>query len=225
MAALLGNLPPDISITATTPTWGVPRGSVVSFSASATDPDGTTPSVAWFVDGAPTGVTGPTFSTQFFGQSFGLHTVTATASDGRWTVPDRQGGIVVNIVNTAPTVRITSPADGATFVNFHGIPLPCRFFVCPDEITLTAETADTNNNPSRLPDAGVSWFLDGSTTAFATGHNADAGCVEPRLRDPHDHGAGDRRARAQLPGHGDDLDRPADTGLEARDPSRPLLPG
>ncbi len=172
VATLLGNLPPDLTITATSAT-SVPRGTAITFSASATDPDGPAPTVSWFVDGMPTGAAGSTFSSPFFGSSFGLHSVSAVASDGRWAVPDSQAGIAISLSNTAPRVTITSPAAGTVFSN--RLLSVCRLRACSDAITLSAQSSDPNNSPAQFLDTAVAWYLDGSLAPFATGHQAALG--------------------------------------------------
>jgi hypothetical protein len=172
VAATLGNQPPDVSIQTSAPSSAA-RGTPVEFVAIASDPDGPTPTVDWQVDGV-TVATGTTYTSSFHDQPFGTHTVSARVTDGTWTVTDAQGGIPLTLTNTAPTVAVTSPANGST-VATAGVPRPCRSsfagFECPDDIVLTATSTDRNDNPPQLPDVNVTWFLDGSSTAFASGHS------------------------------------------------------
>ena len=42
----------------------------------------------------------------------------------------------------------------------------CAF--CSDDVSLTATSADANNQPASLPDADVRWYLDGAL--LGTGH-------------------------------------------------------
>jgi hypothetical protein len=172
VVALLGDRPPDISIAATSATT-VPRGTIITFTATVTDPDGPTPTVAWFVDGALS-VIGSNFGYQSFTDGFGPHTVTAVAMSGAFSVPDRQGGVAVSLVNTPPTVQVAAPANNAVLYR-STFTLPCLGNVigplCPNLVNLKATTADPNNGPGPLPDADVKWYLDGGSSPIATGND------------------------------------------------------
>jgi hypothetical protein len=164
--ALLGNLPPDVDIRATTAT-DVPRGTPITFRATATDPEGAPLTISWFVDGdtSPSG-TGTTFTPELRGRAFGSHTIRATVSDTAWTVGDSQGGVTVSTFDTAPAMTIVTPVPGQSIVNAGSLIRLCR--LCSDDVRLSATSADVNNQPASLPDAQVSWYLDG--TLLGTGH-------------------------------------------------------
>lgn len=95
--------------------------------------------------------------------SVGTHTVTATAAfAGGFTTSDT---VSVTLLNTAPTVRIDSPANGASY--FVGQPVP-----------LTGTSVDINNPPTfRLPDANVTWRVDGAVVAHAHAYTIPAGTL------------------------------------------------
>jgi subtilisin family serine protease len=170
--AMLPNQPPDIAISATTPTT-VPRGTAVQFVATASDPDGTSPVVRWFVDGTPR-ATGSTFSYITTSDSFGDHIVRATVTDTfGFTVPDAGGGQLVTLLDTPPHVEVTAPSDGAVLTQWRGIHcIKTPGTTCPNNVALSAIAIDANNDPSTLPAQHVTWHLDGSPIPFATGHNA-----------------------------------------------------
>jgi hypothetical protein len=162
VAALGGNAPPDIQITSPATGSSKPRG-LVHAVASATD-DAGPPTVTWFVDGVPFDL-GPQVDLGTWFLGFGPHIVTAKASDGTFTVDDAGGGVIVTLTNNAPTVSISRPTSGQTFV----IPT----FIPPgstaQNVCLVAASSDVNNNPAQLTDAQVKWTVDGSPVA--TGHN------------------------------------------------------
>ena len=163
VSALLGNVPPDLTITPAGPV-STPRGVAVTFAANAIDPDGTTPTVSWFVDGVFV-TQGPTFQPNRY-LTFGSHQVTASAFDGRWSVPDSTGGRQLVIYNTAPTTVITQPANGAVLQEFGG---SCgRWFVCLQP-SMVAQTTDVNE-PGGIASSAGRWEIDG--LVVATGHLA-----------------------------------------------------
>ncbi len=165
VGSLLGNLPPDVRIT---PTGGAstPRGVPVTFTAQAFDPNGTTPSVTWFVDGAFAG-TGTTLTTSGLGLPYGNHQVRAEAFDGQWRVGDAAGGVVLTTYNTPPTTRITTLADGSTiYDDGTSCANPWRLCYYP---TLGADTTDVNE-PNGISRAWGRWEIDGAIVAY--GHDA-----------------------------------------------------
>jgi hypothetical protein len=163
VASLLGNVPPDLTITPAGPVF-TPRGVPVTFAANAFDPDGTTPTVSWFVDGVFV-AQGPTFQPNAF-LNFGSHQVTASAFDGRWSVPDSTGGRQLVIYNTAPTTVITQPSSG-TVISERAWWCQ-RWYVCLQPF-MAAQTTDVNELGGISGSAGR-WEIDG--VLVATGHDA-----------------------------------------------------
>jgi len=53
-----------------------------------------------------------------------------------------------------------------TIINAGALIRLCR--LCSDDVTLSATSADLNNQPASLTDADVSWYLDGAL--LGTGH-------------------------------------------------------
>jgi serine protease len=130
--------------------------SVVSYTevhASVYD-DGHGPNtVVWAIDGVNFG----TGLTSFVLATPGPHTITATVE-----FPDgviATDSVTVNAVNHPPTVSITAPRrpDGTPPVFGQHQPIPFH--------------AVSSDDAGALPDAQVTWHLDGSPTPFALGHN------------------------------------------------------
>lgn len=165
VSALLGNVPPDVRIVPAT-TITTPRGVPVTFTAQASDPNGTTPQISWFINGAAVG-TGPTLRTGAINLPFGTHRVTARASDGRWIVPDATGGVNLVTYNTAPTTRITSLTDGFV-MRSDGWACSNPWMICliPG---LSANTTDVNE-PNGISRSAGRWEIDGVIVAY--GHDA-----------------------------------------------------
>src|SRR4051812_7145628 len=162
--ALLGNLPPDLDIRVTTAT-NVPRGTPITFAATASDPEGAPVRISWFVGGdtSPSG-TGTTFTPDLRARRFGAHTVRATVTDSTWTVGDSQGGLSVATFNTPPVMTIVTPVSGQK-INGGSLIQFCR--TC-SAVRLSATSADVNNLPASLLDGQVKWYLDG--TDLGIGH-------------------------------------------------------
>ncbi len=165
VGTLLGNRPPDVRIVSAG-TVTTPRGVPVTFTAQASDPDGPTPQVSWFINGVPAG-NGPTLSTGAINLPFGTHRVTARVSDGQWIVSDVAGGVDLVTYNTAPTTRITSLTDGFV-LQPDGWACNNPWFVCliPQ---LSAQTTDVNE-PNGISRSAGWWEIDGNIVAY--GHDA-----------------------------------------------------
>ena len=113
----LPNQPPTASITSPTHGTTFSYGSPVAFQGTAVDPeDGalTGPSLAWTsnLDGG-IGV-GESFALNDL--SVGYHTITLTATDSEGASASDSVTIRIRLPNQPPAATITSPSDGATFV-------------------------------------------------------------------------------------------------------------
>ena len=128
--------------------WLIVSG-LVQFTATASDPEDGIPQVRWFADGsiflgAGTNVVLPTY-----GLSFGPHTITAVAIDsGGQSVPDADGGITLNLVNTPPVVSISKPTSGGVFYIYRNYR---QGGWTGDTIDLVGTSSDANNLPAALP--------------------------------------------------------------------------
>lgn len=176
--ALGGNAPPNISIVSPLNGSSHARGTVnVAFAAFVNDREDPAPTVVWRSN-LPSGDFGSGPRIERDDLKFGAHTITATVTDsGGFTDTE---SITVTIVNDQPpTVTISDPADRLVLPNSQGI-------------SFTGTSSDPNNIvrtsgdpvPSfKLPDADVTWHLDGATAPFATGHSASigAGALTPGM--------------------------------------------
>lgn len=173
VVAVLGNAPPYLEIELADGTYngGIP----FPLSAHLTDDEdlpfegGWTglPTIQWTssIDG-PIGNNAPLTTPVLL--SYGLHEITATATDSAGaTVTDTA---IWNIVNPAPTVNITTPADGVNI--FQG-----------QQIILRGTSADENSPGGVLTDDQVEWFTapvgnPGNRTLIGDGHRLRASFLE-----------------------------------------------
>jgi thermitase len=110
------NTAPSVNITAPTNGSSFPQGASVTFTGIATDAEDGILSVnlqwASSIDGAI--ATGASFSTSSL--SVGMHTITAQVTDSGGATGNASITVTITVVtNTAPTVSITSPANGSSF--------------------------------------------------------------------------------------------------------------
>jgi hypothetical protein len=110
------NAAPTVSITSPANAATFLTGNVVTINATAADSDGTVDSVAFFVDGNRIGSDPAAAYTINWTSTVGTHNLTARAYDngGASTLSAPVQIIVGNVI--PPTVSITAPANGSTFV-------------------------------------------------------------------------------------------------------------
>ena len=122
------------------------------------------PTVRWFADST----TGTTYSlgqgTNLFlpthNLPFGPYTIRAVATDsGGQIVPDADGGISINLINTAPAVGISKPTNGGVFYIYRN---RLQNTWSGDTIDLAGTSWDLNNSPGTLPDQLVYWTRNGN---------------------------------------------------------------
>jgi hypothetical protein len=153
--AALGNIPPDVRIVQPTSGSGHARGKI-RFTAVASDEEDGVPTVTWFLCGSRIG-TGLDVVLDTYQCAFGPQTVTAVASDSfGWNAGDADGGVTFNLSNTAPTVSITKPANGAIFYVTHDRATDTW---SGETISLEGVSADPNNASGTLSDSEVRWIL------------------------------------------------------------------
>ena len=124
----------------------------ITIAATTTDSDGTVTKVDFF-DGATllgTATAAP-YSVTLSNAALGSHSFTARATDDLGAVTTSSAISVV--VNAAPTVALTSPASGASFI-------------APANITLTATAADSDGTVQKVD------FFQGGTSLIATATSA-----------------------------------------------------
>ncbi|MEP7264783.1 MAG: Ig-like domain-containing protein [Bacteroidota bacterium] len=145
------NAAPTVSITSPANAATFLTGQVVTINATAADSDGSVDSVAFFVDGVRKGSDLSSPYTTNWTSTVGTHNLTAKAYDngGAVTTSAAVQIIVGNVV--APTVSITSPANGATFT-------------LGNTVTINATANDADGTVT-----GVEFFVDGSSIGVDNG--------------------------------------------------------
>ena len=144
--------PPGVNISAPANNAVLTAPANITITATATDTDGTVTKVDFF-DGATligTATAAP-YSVTLANAALGSHSFTARATDDLGAVTTSSAITVV--VNAAPTVAITSPASGASFI-------------APANIALTATAADSDGTVQKVD------FFQGGTNLIATATSA-----------------------------------------------------
>jgi len=140
------NVAPTVSLTAPANDANYQLPATVSLTATAADSDGTITKVE-FYDGATllaTDTTSP-YSHAWASPGVGSHSLTAKAYDNLGAVTASSAvNITVAAANVAPTVSITAPATGATYI-------------APAAITISATAADTDGSIAKVE------FYNGAT--------------------------------------------------------------
>jgi regulation of enolase protein 1 (concanavalin A-like superfamily) len=140
------NQPPTVSMTspASGSTYTAPA--TVALAASASDADGTVTRVDFFANSTLVATaSGAPFNANWSNVAAGSYSITAVATDDDGATKTSGAiGITVNGVNKPPTVSLTAPSSGATFV-------------APATITVSATAADTDGTVSTVD------FYAGST--------------------------------------------------------------
>lgn len=137
------NIPPAVSITAPATGSNFVTGTVINIAANASDADGNITGVEFLVDNVviSTDLTTP-YTANYTGTT-GAHALTARATDNNGA---QTTSAVVNITcasNPAPTVSITAPANGTSFVT-------------GDVVNIAANATDNGSV------TGVEFFVDGN---------------------------------------------------------------
>jgi hypothetical protein len=138
------NRPPNVRITSAGRGNPLIAPATIAINAEASDADGTVKSVAFFAGAAAIGTAlAPPFKVTWEGVAAGAYVLTAVATDNRGATTTSAPVPVTVLTNARPTVRITSPANGANYT-------------APAVIALTAEASDADGKI-----AGVRFFVDG----------------------------------------------------------------
>ncbi|MHA7056258.1 Ig-like domain-containing protein [Aquimarina sp. M1] len=140
------NLAPQVTITSPNSGANFTEGNTINITATASDTDGTVSKVAFYVDGNIISEdTAAPYTTDWTAVA-GNHTITAQATDNdnAATTSTVVSIIVTGGNNTAPTINITSPSDGASFN-------------AGDNVSIQANANDTDGNVTK-----VSFYLDGN---------------------------------------------------------------
>jgi Bacterial Ig domain/Right handed beta helix region len=140
-----GNQPPVVSLTAPANGATFAAGTGITLSATASDPDGTIGGVDFYADSTLVGTDATTpYSVVWNSAPAGLHTLKAVARDNSGATTTSTAVSVTVNVNKPPTVSLTAPTAGASFL-------------APANITLSATAADSDGTIS-----GVDFYA-GST--------------------------------------------------------------
>lgn len=109
------NLPPVVTLTSPADASSFPAGSSVTFSATASDPDGTISKVEFYYGTTKIGedLTAP-YSITNNTLPVGVHSITARATDNGGSIANSTA-ISITVTNVLPNVSITSPVNNATF--------------------------------------------------------------------------------------------------------------
>jgi hypothetical protein len=159
------NVPPTVAITApsTGATFTAPINLIVS--ASASDSDGTVSRVDFYAGTALIGSdsTSP-FSATWNSTPVGTHSLTAVAFDNSGASTSSASVSVTIKSNQAPSVSLTAPVQGATFI-------------APANITLTASASDSDGTVAAVDFyAGTALIVSDTTSPYSVGwSNVPAG--------------------------------------------------
>lgn len=149
------NLPPSVGLTAPAPGTTIPLGQTLTLAAAAADADGSVTQVSFRANGLLVGqVASAPFTVSWTPPAAGTYDLTAIATDdqGAITTSAPVTVLVSNLPppNQPPTVAITSPATGSSFMA--GAPVP-----------LQASAADSDGTIVK-----VEYFVDGVLVGEST---------------------------------------------------------
>ena len=147
--------PPVVQLTAPASGSVYTHGQTVALSASATDPDGTVQSVAFYADGKLLGA-GTTrdnsiWNYSWAGASLGSHTLAAYAVDNSGTATT-SGSVTVTVGAAVPQVALSYPAAYSAFK-------------AGDQVTLQASASPGGDGAAVT---GVQFFVNGQSVGQAT---------------------------------------------------------
>jgi len=160
------NALPSVSMTAPANGASFTAPATISLTATAGDTDGTITKVEFLQNGTVLGVTNSTpYGMIWSNVGAGSYTLSARATDNRSGVTTSVP-VTVNVgaPNNAPTVTLTSPADGSTFS-------------APATIALSANASDSDGNVTRVDFYHDGTLIGGSISApyVASWSNVGAG--------------------------------------------------
>ena len=142
------NTAPGVTITAPASDPNGTAGDPITFTGAATDAEdddtALTAAIAWTSDPDGSIGTGGSFTTSTL--SVGVHTITATVTDGGGLATAAQVTVTVNAANTAPGVTITAPASDPNAT-------------AGDPITFTGAATDAEDDDTALT-AAIAWTSD-----------------------------------------------------------------
>lgn len=110
------NVPPTVSITSPANGASFLTGASVAIAATAADSDGNVTQVEFKVDGVSVGIDATAPYTANYTAVNGTHNITAIATDNSGATTTSSVVTITVAANPPPTVSITSPANGASFI-------------------------------------------------------------------------------------------------------------
>ncbi|MGD8590574.1 MAG: tandem-95 repeat protein, partial [Chromatiales bacterium] len=152
------NTAPTVSITSPVDGASFEAGTAVAFTGSATDTEdgdaAVTATISW--SSSLDGALGSGASVTTSGLSVGTHIITASVSDSDGLTASDTVSVTITAANTAPTVSIDSPANGANFE-------------AGATVTFTGSATDTEDGDAAVT-ATISWSssLDGALGSGAS---------------------------------------------------------
>ena len=145
------NSPPTVDLSSPAAGGAFVVNNPVAVQAIAADSDGTVSNVEFFANGISIGVTNSSpYGVSWTPTAAGDYLLTAQATDDAGAVTTSGGRMITVRGNTAPTVALTSPATGASFI-------------APATVTVTADAADSDGTI-----ASVEFFVNGSSIGGST---------------------------------------------------------
>jgi RHS repeat-associated protein len=147
---LIPNAPPTVSLTSPSNGASFAAPASIPLSANAADSDGTIQKVEFFHGGTNlvATVTSAPYTFNWSAVGIGSYTVTAVATDNQ-NATTTSAPINVTVVNSAPSVSITSPTPGASFL-------------APANVQITASVADPDGSIQQVE------FFHGGTNLITT---------------------------------------------------------
>ena len=141
------NVPPTVALTSPAAGQSFVQGTAIAMAATASDTDGTVSRVEFYADGVKLGEdTSAPYNFNWSGATLGSHTLSAMAYDNAGastTSASVNITVTSNVPNVPPTVALTSPAAGQSFVQ-------------GTAIAMAATASDTDGTVSR-----VEFYADG----------------------------------------------------------------
>ena len=139
-----GNIPPDVSLTSPQDGATLATPGDITVNATASDNDGTVASVSFYANGVliSTDTTSP-YSATWSNAAPGPYALTAVATDDQGATTTSSAVNVTVAANTPPTVTITGPTEGASFI-------------APATVSVSAAAADSDGTV-----ASVAFFANG----------------------------------------------------------------
>jgi hypothetical protein len=154
VSVTVNNSPPTVAITAPAGGSSFAAPATITINANASDPNGTISKVEFYRGTTLLGTdTASPYSYTWSGVAAGSYSLTAKAFDNSGAITTSAAvAVTVTSANNAPTVSITSPANGATFT-------------APAGISLAANAADSDGTISKVEFYNGASLLNTDTAA------------------------------------------------------------